>query len=353
MSTVKLSPFSAPAPCIERFTFRVISRCYTCAWIISFGLYLLLTYWTVFWTFFTSTTPAAGKIRRCSCGRRVSSLIHDFHSICIVCRGVDCDTDHRCPKCKDNGDLVMTKYVTHKISLQHKLQSKLSKREPVPAPVVAADAADVATDVVVSEPPSSPVQPSIPSVSPVPIDDSSQMSGVRGKILSQVKSLFNSFTQSWRLGLLQLTIGLARLCQIQPPKLINVVTVSDNISQDVLTVSFSAPSIVARCSEPTPGRVPFARYTGSMGTTLGGPGAIDVPTGDSPQSYLSFEDLLVIVRVLESSGGPFQTVFWICWAVQSSTRTTIRSLWVVIRLPTPCTYLRSHEPHHWLVQGWG
>ena len=67
---------------------------------------------------YSSTTPPAGKIRRCSCGRRMSSLQHDFHSTCVVCRGVDCDTDHTCPECKDVGDLVMTKNVVHKMSFQ-------------------------------------------------------------------------------------------------------------------------------------------------------------------------------------------------------------------------------------------
>ena len=50
-----------------------------------------------------AATPSTGKIRHCSCGRRMSSLIHDFDSICVVCRDVDCDTDHRCPGCTDVG----------------------------------------------------------------------------------------------------------------------------------------------------------------------------------------------------------------------------------------------------------
>ena len=142
-----------------------------------------------------ATTPPSGKILHCSCGRRTSSLIHDFHSICVVCRGVDCDADHRCPECTDMGDSVMSKYVEHKHSLQRKLQSKHSKQDPVPAPAVAADAADIAAESAVAEPSSSPVSASLPAVSPIPVDDSSQMSGVRGEILCQVKSLFDSFAQ--------------------------------------------------------------------------------------------------------------------------------------------------------------
>ena len=55
-------------------------------------IYLLLTFWTVYWFFFrmdsdtAATTPPSWKIRHCSYGRRMSSLIHDFHSISVVCR---------------------------------------------------------------------------------------------------------------------------------------------------------------------------------------------------------------------------------------------------------------------------
>ena len=42
----------------------------------------------------TATAAAAvGRIRRCPCGRRMSSLTHDYHSCCIFCRGIDCTLD--------------------------------------------------------------------------------------------------------------------------------------------------------------------------------------------------------------------------------------------------------------------
>ena len=58
------------------------------------------------------------------------------------------------------------------------------------------NAADVALDVAVSDQPFSPIPLSASSDLPVPDDDASQLSGVRGEILSQVKSLFDSFIQS-------------------------------------------------------------------------------------------------------------------------------------------------------------
>ena len=83
----------------------------------------------------------------------------------------------------------MTNYVKHKLSLQRKLQSKHKIKDTVSAPAGAAD-------VAVLESPSSPVPPSVSSVTPLPDDDASQLSEVRGEIFSQVKSLFDSFAQS-------------------------------------------------------------------------------------------------------------------------------------------------------------
>ena len=225
----------------------------------------------------------------------MSSLIHDFHSICVVCRGVDCVTDHWCPECKDVGDSVMTKYVVHKLSLQRKLQSKHRKKDLAPAPVVVAD-------VAVTEPPSSQVPPSITLVSPVPVDDSSQLSGVRGEILCQDKSSFDSFVQSLEARFTSLDNRFSHVTS-DASKVDDVISGSNDVSQDVLTVPFAAPSIVAGRCEPTPDRAPFAPCSVGLGTTLGGPVTIEAPTSGSPQSCLSFEDALITLRVLESLGG--------------------------------------------------
>ena len=92
------SPVFTPVPGLF-FTWNLI-----CC--LRFGPNFLLLFW-IMDSNDTAATPS-GKIRRCPCGRRMSSLQHDFHSVCIVCRGVDCDTDHRCPECNDISDLLMT-----------------------------------------------------------------------------------------------------------------------------------------------------------------------------------------------------------------------------------------------------
>ena len=132
-----------------------------------------------------TSTPPSGKIHRCSCGRRMGGLIHDFHTVCVICRGIDCDDDHLCPECNDVSNSVMSKYVVHKLSLKCKLQSKCSKKDPVPASAVASDSTDVAAESAVAEPAASPVP--APVVSPVRVDSSSQ--GVSSDIMCQVKSL--------------------------------------------------------------------------------------------------------------------------------------------------------------------
>ena len=68
----------------------------------------------------SSATSPSAKIRNCQCGRRMSSLIRAFHSVCIDCRGIDCDIDTRCIECTDVNDTLMTVYVKYKSSLRCK-----------------------------------------------------------------------------------------------------------------------------------------------------------------------------------------------------------------------------------------
>ena len=51
-----------------------------------------------------ATLPLAGMVRQCPCGRRMSCLAHDFLSLCIICRSIDCATDNRCAECADVSD---------------------------------------------------------------------------------------------------------------------------------------------------------------------------------------------------------------------------------------------------------
>ena len=42
----------------------------------------------------------------------MSSIKHDIHSVCVTCRGVDCDVDNRCNVCTDVDDVSMTEYIS-------------------------------------------------------------------------------------------------------------------------------------------------------------------------------------------------------------------------------------------------
>ena len=132
----------------------------------------------------------------------------------------------------------MTKFVVHKLSLQHKLQSKLSKKDPVPAPV-AADATDVAADAAVTEPSLSPVPTSVTSVSPVPADDSLQMSGVRGEFLCQVKSSFDSFAQSLEARFTSVDNRYSQVISDSASKVDDVISGSNNVSQLGIVLNFN------------------------------------------------------------------------------------------------------------------
>ena len=130
-----------------------------------------------------------------------------------------------------------------------------------------------------------------------------KLSEVRGNILYQVKSLFDSFAKSLGARFSTIDSKFSQVMSASASKVDDNVPVCSDVSLDVLTPSISAPSAVAGRSEPTPDGAPLAPYTGSLGTTLGGLAAVDVPTGGSSLSRLSFEDLMVAVRVSELSGG--------------------------------------------------
>ena len=52
----------------------------------------------------------------------MSSLIHDYHSCCIFCRGIDCTLDQRCDECLLVSDIQFKAYVKRQKSLKGKRQ---------------------------------------------------------------------------------------------------------------------------------------------------------------------------------------------------------------------------------------
>ena len=57
--------------------------------------------------------------RNClTCKTRMSSLLHDSHTICCACRGYDCFMDKRCSECEAWSEEVMLKFVKYRKSLE-------------------------------------------------------------------------------------------------------------------------------------------------------------------------------------------------------------------------------------------
>ena len=62
------------------------------------------------------------------CNIRMSSLLHDKHSICVGCCGSECSLESRCTECESWDHESMVKYVKHVKSLASKSRSKKVKR---------------------------------------------------------------------------------------------------------------------------------------------------------------------------------------------------------------------------------
>ena len=52
--------------------------------------------------------------------------MHDKHSKCSTCRGVECSFETRCSECQSWSDDIMNKYIKHRKSLDSK--SRKSKK---------------------------------------------------------------------------------------------------------------------------------------------------------------------------------------------------------------------------------
>ena len=66
--------------------------------------------------------------RNCvTCKTRMSSLLHDSHTVCCACCGYDCSLGKRCSECEAWSENVMIKYVKYRKSLDSK--SKVCKEK--------------------------------------------------------------------------------------------------------------------------------------------------------------------------------------------------------------------------------
>ena len=99
----------------------------------------------------------------------MSKKTFDRHTLCVSCRGSECDIDHRCEECTDWPEEDVLLYVKHRPTLK----SRRSKSKPQAPP-----------------PPPPPAAPSVPSSQPCISDVESRLE----LLTSQVSALTELFT---------------------------------------------------------------------------------------------------------------------------------------------------------------
>ena len=97
----------------------------------------------------SSSDSAADRHTCITCHRWMSKKLFDRHTMCVSCRGSDCDIDHRCEECTEWLEDEVLLYVKHRRTLKSK-RSKPKTQAPPPPP---------------------PVAPSVPSSHPAPRSD--------------------------------------------------------------------------------------------------------------------------------------------------------------------------------------
>ena len=65
------------------------------------------------------------------CNNRMSSLLHNKHTVCVVCCGSECSLESRCNECSSVEDELMVKYIKHMKSLASKSKSKAESKKSV------------------------------------------------------------------------------------------------------------------------------------------------------------------------------------------------------------------------------
>ena len=73
----------------------------------------------------SSVDPPPDSRSKCvSCPRRMSAKIADHHTVCVVCRGYDCNLETRCEECIEWPDEEVRLYAKMRKSLKSKGSSK-------------------------------------------------------------------------------------------------------------------------------------------------------------------------------------------------------------------------------------
>ena len=78
--------------------------------------------------------PSDGRRKCIACPRRMSKKTADRHTLCVNCRGFDCDIDTRCEECLEWPEEEVRLYAKYRKSLKSKDSSLKSKTSAPPPP---------------------------------------------------------------------------------------------------------------------------------------------------------------------------------------------------------------------------
>ena len=116
-------------------------------------------------------TPVDGRRKCSSCPRRMSKKSADRHTVCISCRGFDCDLNNRCEECLEWSEDDIIAYAKYRKSLKSRESSSTKQKSKIPL---------------------SPLTPSRPS--PLPAQQPAPRPSQRDDLQSQMDTLASNFT---------------------------------------------------------------------------------------------------------------------------------------------------------------
>ena len=82
----------------------------------------------------SSETPPDVRRTCIACPRRMSKKTADRHTLCVLCRGFDCDIDTRCEECMEWPEEEVRLYAKYRKSLKSKTSMKSKSFAPPPPP---------------------------------------------------------------------------------------------------------------------------------------------------------------------------------------------------------------------------
>ena len=128
--------------------------------------------------------PVDGRRKCSSCPRRMSKKSADRHTVCVSCRGFDCDVDCRCDECLGWSEEEIIKYAKYRKSLKSRESS--SRKTTIPPP-------PLTTSGPSPQPPPQPTPLPAQQPAPLPAQLPAPRPAQRDDIQSQVDSLSSNF----------------------------------------------------------------------------------------------------------------------------------------------------------------